>query len=123
MNRLINSYINYLLDNNPSPFCDYIICKEFLKLDEKTVHESYEWAKRFKLYADIAKEQLPDGSWGGFIDAISSTNAKKRKYKATSRAIKRLVDLSLDINDPMTAKTVEYCRKCVRGEMTTICIQ
>ena len=69
MNRKIQKYINYLLDNKPSPFCDYIICKEILKSDEKTIRDAYDWAKRFKLYTEIADEQFPDGSWGGFVDA------------------------------------------------------
>jgi hypothetical protein len=112
--------VNYLLDNDPSPFCDYIICKELLKEDEKTIRDSYEWAKRFKLYAEIHDEQFPDGSWGGFLDAESATNAQKRKHKATARAVWRLCDLSLDENDEMTAKTIEYCRKIIRGEITNI---
>ena len=123
MNRKIQKYVNFLLDNKPSPFCDYIICKEILDLDTQTVRESYEWAKRFKLYSEIADEQFPDGSWGGFVDAISSTNANKRKYKATARAVWRLCDLSLDENDEMTAKTINYCRKVLTGEIRTICMK
>jgi len=106
MNRKIIPYINFLLDNNPSPFCDYIICKELLKEDEKTIRDAYEWAKRFKLYTEIQDEQFPDGSWGGFLDAVSATNANKRKHKATARAVWRLCDLSLDESDEMTAKTI-----------------
>ena len=123
MNYKINSYVNYLLDNSPSPFCDYIISKEILNLDDKTVRDSYDWAKRFKLYSEIADEQFPDGSWGGFVDALSRTNANKRKYKATARAVWRLRDLSLDENDEMTAKTIDYCRKVLMGEIKTICMK
>jgi hypothetical protein len=53
MNKKLNSYVNYLLDNNPSPFCDYIICKELLKENEQTICDAYEWAKRFKLYTEL----------------------------------------------------------------------
>ena len=66
MNRKLNAYVNYLLDNKPSPFCEYIIHKELLRLDEKTVRESYEWAKRFTLYTEIRDQQIEDGSWEGF---------------------------------------------------------
>ena len=120
MNRKLIPYVNFLLDNNPSPFCDYIICKEILKEDEKTIRDAYEWAKRFKLYTEIQDEQFPDGSWGGFVDAESATNAQKRKYKATARAVVRLRDLALDENDEMTARTANYCRKIIKGEITEI---
>jgi hypothetical protein len=116
MNRKINKYVNFLLDNTPSPFCDYIICKELLKLDEKTVRDSYEWAKRFNLYAEISDEQLPDGSWGGFEDMIAE-QAKGRHFKTTARAMQRMLDLSLDISDPMVLSTVEICRKYASGEV------
>lgn len=117
MNRNLNKYVNYLQDNNPSPFCDYIICKELLKLDEKTVKESYEWAKQFKLYQEIEREQLPDGSWGGF-DTWHSNKYPKNKYKATARAIGRLLDLSLDgIDDPMVNKVIEVIKKYLTGEL------
>ena len=123
MNRKLIPYVNFLLDNNPSPFCDYIICKELLKEDEKTIRDAYEWAKRFKLYTEIQDEQFPDGSWGGYIDALSSTQAQNRKYKATARAIGRILDLSLDEYDPMTVKTIDYCQKVVSGEIDTICMK
>jgi len=117
MNRKLNKYVNYLQDNNPSPFCDYIICKELLKLDEKTVKESYEWAKQFKLYQEIEREQLPDGSWGGF-DTWHSNKYPKNKYKATARAIGRLLDLSLDgIDDPMVNRVIDVIKKYLTGEL------
>jgi len=117
MNRKLNKYVNYLQDNNPSPFCDYIICKELLKLDEKTINDAYEWAKQFKLYQEIEREQLPDGSWGGF-DTWQSNKYPKNKYKATARAIGRLLDLSLDgIDDPMVNKVIEVIKKYLTGEL------
>lgn len=116
MNKKIQKYVNYLIDNNPSPFCDYIICKELLALDDKTIRDSYEWAKRFKLYTEIQDEQLPDGSWGGF-DTAHTELTKKSHYKATARAIERILDLSLDASDPMTAKTIEVMKKYLSGEL------
>ena len=117
MDRKLNKYVNYLQDNNPSPFCDYIICKELLKLDEKTIKESYEWAKQFKLYQEIEREQLPDGSWGGF-DTWHSNKYPKNKYKATARAIVRLLDLSLDgVDDPMVNKVIGVMKKYLTGEL------
>lgn len=115
MNRKIQRYVNFLLDNNPSPFCDYIICKELLKLDEKNIQDSYEWAKRFKLYTEISEEQLPDGSWGGF-DTRNTVQSKGRHFKTTAQAIHRILDLALDINDPMVKLTVEICKKYLSGE-------
>lgn len=44
MNKNLNKYVNYLLENNPSPFCDYIMSKELLKEDEQTIRDAYEWA-------------------------------------------------------------------------------
>lgn len=116
MNRKIVRYINFLLDNNPSPFCDYIICKEFLKLDDKTIQDSYNWAKQFKLYAEISDEQLSDGSWGGF-DTINTIQSKGKHYKTTAQAMHRILDLALDINDPMVTMTLEVCKKYISGEM------
>lgn len=116
MNRKIRGYINYLEDNNPSPFCDYIICKELLKADEETVYGAYDWAKRFKLYEEIEKEQYPDGSWGGF-DTAHTEKVKGKHYKATARAIFRLLDLSLDVTDPMTRRAVDVCKKYLTGEL------
>ncbi|MDF2588524.1 MAG: hypothetical protein K0S41_2365 [Anaerocolumna sp.] len=115
MNPKILRHVNFLLDNNPSPFCDYIICKELLKLDEKTINDSYEWAKQFKLYTEILDEQLPDGSFGGF-DTRNTVQSKGRHYKTTAQAILRMLDLSFDINDPMVEKLVEICKKYLSGE-------
>ena len=119
MNRKLNKYVNYLQDNNPSPFCDYIICKELLKEDEKTIRDAYEWAKQFKLYKEIEREQLPDGSWGGFDTAHTELiKARKMKYKATARAIFRLLDLSLDgIDDPMVNRVIDVMKKYLSGEL------
>jgi hypothetical protein len=116
MNRKIHNYVNFLLDNNPSPFSDYIICKELLKFDEKTVQDSHEWAKRFKLYTELSDEQLPDGSWGGF-DTRNTVQRKSKHFKTTAQAIHRLVDLALDLNDPMVKLTVEICKKYLSGEI------
>ena len=116
MNRKILPYVNYLLDNEPSPFCDYILCMELLKLDDKTIRESYEWAKQFKLYTEMADEQFPDGSWGDFYPMDTSAHVRK-KIKITNRStIRRLHDLSLDMNDEMVSKTLELCRKIIKGE-------
>jgi len=112
----LNSYVNYLLDNNPSPFCDYIICKEILKSDAQTVKDSYEWAKRFDLYTEMANEQFPDGSWGDFYP-MDTSPAARRKHKVTDRCtIQRLHDLSLDENDEMVSKTLDLCRLIIKGE-------
>jgi hypothetical protein len=108
--------VNFLLENNPSPFCDYILCKEFLKLDEKTIKDSYEWAKRFQLYTEISEEQLPDGSWGGF-DTRNTAQSKGRHFKTTAQAMHRLLDLALDINDPMVNRLVEICKKYLAEEV------
>jgi len=115
MNRKILPYVNYLLDNEPSPFCDYIICKELLEPDEKAIQESYDWAVRFKLYAELHDEQMPDGSWSGFEDMIAE-QAKGKHFKSTTRAMSRMLDLALDISDPMVLATVELCRQYVSGE-------
>lgn len=119
MNRKIGKYINYLYDNKPSPFCDYIISKELLKEDDEAVKAAYEWATRFKLYSEIRDEQLPDGSWGGFDTAHTALiKARKMKYKATARAIARLLDLSLDgVNDPIVNKVIDVMKKYLTGEL------
>jgi len=118
MNRKLNNYVNYLLDNNPSPFCDYIICKELLKLDDKTVRDAYEWAIRFKLYREMSEEQFPDGSFGDFWP-MSTKPEVRRKIKHTHRHThRRLRDLSLDEKDEMVAKTIELCKKTIIGEYT-----
>ena len=117
MNQKLSKYINYLSENNPSPFCDYIISKELLRLDAETVQGAYEWARQFKLYAEIEQEQLPDGSWGGF-DTAHTELTKKKHYNATARAILRLLDLSLDgINDPMVMRVVDVMKKYLSGEL------
>ncbi|MCL2773814.1 MAG: hypothetical protein FWD71_10735 [Oscillospiraceae bacterium] len=117
MNSKLNKYANYLLENNPSPFCDYIISKELLKHDEQTVKGAYEWAKQFKLYKEIEQEQLPDGSWGGF-DTAQTKIVKGKHYKATARAISRLLDLSLDgVDDPMVNKVIDVMKKYLSGEL------
>ena len=116
MNKKIQKYVNYLLDSAPSPFCEYIICKELLKSDEKEIRESYEWAKRFKLYAEMREEQFPDGSWGDFYPMDTSAHIRK-KIKITNRAtIRRLHDLSLDADDEMVSKTLNLCRMIIKGE-------
>ncbi|HBL84658.1 MAG: hypothetical protein A2Y17_11020 [Clostridiales bacterium GWF2_38_85] len=115
MNLKILPYVNYLLDNKPSPFCEYIICKELIHSDEQTVRDTHDWAIMFKLYSELRDEQLPDGSWGGFDDMIAE-QAKRNHFKATARAMHRMLDLSLDINDPMVLSTVEICRKYATGE-------
>jgi len=120
MNRKINSYINYLLDNNPSPFCEYIILKELLKSDAETIQGAYEWAVKFKLYNEMLEEQFPDGSWGDFYP-MDTSPAIRKKHKITDRAtIRRLHDLSLDINDEMVAKTVGLCRNIIKSDFSVI---
>lgn len=64
--------MNFLLDSDPSPFCDYIVCKELLQLDDKSIRDSYDWSVRFKLYAELYDEQYPDGSWGGFGNSVTN---------------------------------------------------
>jgi len=117
MNPKTNKYVNYLFENNPSPFCEYIICKELINSDKKEIEDLYNWAKQFKLYTEIEIEQLPDGSWGGF-DTAHTELTKKKHYKATARAIDRLLDLSLDnINDPMVNRVIEVMKKYLTGEL------
>ena len=116
MNRKINRYVNYLTENDPSAFCDYILCREILGLDAQTVRDSYNWAVQYDVYNELKSEQFDDGSWGGFGSAITEL-AKKRKYKTTGTAIKRMVDLSLDIDDPMVLKTVGLMYKYLSGEV------
>jgi hypothetical protein len=116
MNRKINRYVNYLTEHDPSAFCDYILCKEVIGLDERTVKDSYDWAVQFGVYNELKSEQFDDGSWGGF--ATSNTElSKKQKYKTTGSAIHRMVDLALDISDPMVLKTVEIMYKYLSGEV------
>lgn len=123
MNNRLNRYVNFLLDGNPSPFCEYIVYKELLCADAQTVRDAYDWAVRFKLYTEVRDEQLPDGSWGGFVDALSTTDAKHRKYKATQRAMNRLADLSLDVSDPLTGGVAELCGRYMSGEEVPLCVR
>jgi hypothetical protein len=116
MNRKLQNYVNFLLDNDPSPFCDYIICKELLKSDEKTVRESYEWAKRFKLYTELYDEQFPDGSWSDFYPMDTSAEVRKKHKNTKRHTLRRLADLSLDISDEMVAKTVDFCKRYISGD-------
>lgn len=115
MNYKINTYVNFLQDNDLSPFSDYIICKELLQLDEKIVQDAFEWAIRFKLYSELRDEQCPDGSWGGFEDSITE-QCKGKHFKTTARAMHRMLDLSLDKRDPMVQSMVELCSKYAAGE-------
>jgi hypothetical protein len=118
LDKKLSPYVNYLLDNEPSPFCEYIIEKELLQSDVQTVRDAYEWAKRFKLYTEMAEEQFPDGSWGDFYPMDTSPAARK-KHKITDRAtIRRLHDLSLTADDEMVSKTVNLCRDIITGEFT-----
>jgi len=123
MNRKIVPYVNFLFDNSSSPFCEYIVLKELLEADAQSVKDAHDWAAGYKLYTEIRDEQFADGSWGGYIDALSSTDAKHRKHKATSRTVGRLIDLSLDASDAMVAKVVDYCKKSVSGEIVPICVR
>ena len=116
MNKKLTPYINHLLDNGPSPFCEYIIEKELLHSDARTVREAYEWAKRFKLYTEMAEEQFPDGSWGDFYP-LDTSPAVRKKHKITDRhTIRRLHDLSLDESDEMVSKTLNLCRDIITRE-------
>lgn len=123
MNQKILKYANFLLDNDPSPFCDYIIRKELLDFDEKSIRYSYDWAKRFDLYTELQNEQLSDGSWGGLVDALSSIGAKRKIYKTTTAAVERIFDLALDMNDEMVAKLIEFLKKSILGEVIPLDIQ
>lgn len=116
MNKLTKPYINYLLDHEPSPFCEYIVCKELLESDEKEIDDLLDWAKRFDLYNEIKDEQLPDGSWGGFSSRLTE-QSKGRHYKTTGNTINRICDLSIDIRDEMVKKAVDVMRKYLSGEI------
>ena len=87
-----------------------------LKLDEKTVRDSYEWAKRFKLYTELYDEQFPDGSWSCFYPMDTSAEVRKKHKNTNRHIIGRLKDLSLDINDEMVAKTVDFCKRYITGD-------
>lgn len=50
MNPKINSYVNFLLEDKPSPFCEYILLKELLPFNQQDIHDAYDWAVRFRLY-------------------------------------------------------------------------
>jgi len=118
MNSQINPYINYLLDNKPSPFCEYIIYKELLNSDVRTIRDMYEWAIRFDLYTEMRDEQFVDGSWGDFYP-MDTSSAVRRKHKITDRAtIRRLHDLSLGLGDEMVDKTVNLCKRIIQGEFS-----
>ena len=109
----LKPYINFLLDNHPAPFCEYIIDKELLKAHEQTVQNSYEWAVRFNLYTEMKDEQFPDGSWGDFYP-MDTSPAVRKKHKITDRStIRRLKDLSLGTDDEMVAKTLRLCRNII----------
>lgn len=116
MNKKINKYVNYLTENEPSAFCDYILCKEILELDAVTIKDSYDWAIKYDVYTELKDEQYEDGSWGGFASSITEMS-KRRKYNITSVAVRRMVDLALDISDPMVLKTVELMYKYLSGEL------
>lgn len=116
MNHKILPYVNFLLDNEPSPFCDYIICKELLLSDDQTIRDAYAWAKQFKLYTELYDEQFPDGSWSDFFPMDTSAEVRK-KHKHTKRhTLRRLNDLSLDSGDEMVAKTIGLCKRYVSGD-------
>jgi len=116
LNPRITPYVNYLLDNQPAPFCEYIIDKELLQADAQTIRTSYEWAVRFTLYTEMRDEQFHDGSWGDFYPADTSP-AVRKKHKITDRStIRRLRDLALDTDDEMVAKTVQLCRNIITGD-------
>lgn len=115
MNSKINGYVNYLLDNAPSPFCEYILMKEFLPSDELAIRDAYDWAVRFRLYEELQCEQFPDGSWGGVWDSVTSLS-KGRHYKTINQAMQRMLDLGLDIHDPMVNSTINICRQYLSGE-------
>jgi len=119
MKQQIQPYINYLLENAPSPFCEYIIEKELLNSDTKIVSDAYKWAKGFDLYTEMADEQFSDGSWGDFYP-LDTSPAVRKKHKITDRStIRRLHDLSLDENDEMVAKTLDLCRSIIRGDFSS----
>jgi len=116
MNRKIQKYVNFLLDNKPSPFCEYIIYKELLELDEKSVRDAYDWAKRTKLYTELYDEQFPDGSWSSFYPMDTKAEVRKKHKNTNRHTIGRLKDLSLDMNDEMVAKTVDFCKRHIAGD-------
>lgn len=116
MNRRLLPYVNYLSENNPSPFCEYILCREFLDCDETQIKDYYDWAVRFKLYEELSGEQLSDGSWYGFCDVVTELT-KNRKFKTTARAMLRMRDLSLPASDPTADKTLKLCRRYLKDEI------
>lgn len=122
MNRQLLPYVNFLLEHEPSPFCDYILSKELLASGDDTVLDAYDWARRFPLYTELLQEQLPDGSWYGFCDAVTELT-KRRKYKTTARAMLRMRDLSLPLSDPMLVKTLALCREYLSGKTLPLELQ
>ena len=119
MNRKLNKYVNYLIENNPSPFCDYIISKELLKEDPAVIRTAYEWAAKFKLYAELQKDQLPDGSYGGWAVWNKPSDIKSPKDKwfvFWIRAVERLQNFSLFgefMADKIEPYLYELCEKIV----------
>lgn len=115
MNNKIIPYVNFLEEHSPSPFASYILGLEFWKVSKSEVKGAYEWTKNFKLYSDIADEQLPDGSWGSYYSA-DAIQSKNRKYKTTSRAYMRILDLALPEYDEMTSRILQLYRDNLSGK-------
>ena len=55
MNPKINSYVNFLLEDKPSPFCEYILLKELLPFNQQDIHDAYDWAIRFRQYTVMGR--------------------------------------------------------------------
>lgn len=99
-----NAIIDYLSDRVIDPIPRFILLKEILKTPPASASytSTYEEVKESKWYLQLKQEQWEDGSWGRFH--TQDTKAViKQTFPTTESAIQRMLELSLELNDPMVA--------------------
>lgn len=111
---IINDLHSYNIDDIPS----YILKRDFLEADTSSL-EMIEIKNRIlqnKHVTKITNVQWDDGSWGRFHSMSTTTS----DMATTEKAIRRLQNLGLDLNDEPIKKVINYMESYMRKEIELI---
>lgn len=107
----------YLEEHIMDPLPHYIYLREIESRDEhdEALISLYDKIRESKWYKQLEEEMYEDGSFGRF-HSMDSKDKRKRAFKTTEEAVRRMKDLGLTDHDILVQKVCKIMRKYATGE-------
>ncbi len=112
----ITDIANRLLKMEPDPIPRYRILKDLLDrpANDQDLLRSRRVALESRWIKDLSEEQCEDGGWKRFHSADSGA---KRRIPTTEAAIRRVVQLGVDVDTKMTTQAIVYLERLMTHEL------